>query len=90
MASYSIQATNVSQSTPVLAKGPITIFAETAVYWRVGTDPVADSKCAFIPAQGSIELRIPVKCSRIAFLAVNSPGHVSVTEQNGVKASCSA
>lgn len=90
MASYSIQATNSSQATPVLAKGPITIYTETAVYWRVGTDPMADNKCAFIPAQGTLSLRIPVKCSKIAFLAVQAPGHVSVLEQNGVKASCSA
>jgi len=35
-------------------------------------------------------LRIPVKCSKIAFLAVKDPGWVTIAEINGVKASCSA
>jgi hypothetical protein len=90
MASYSINAGSVSQSTPVLARGPVTITAQVSVFWRVGENPVADNKCALLRAGTSQELRIPVKCSRIAFLAVNTPGWVSVHEVNGTKASCSA
>jgi hypothetical protein len=90
MASYSINAGSVSQSTPVLARGPVTITAQVSVFWRVGENPVADNKCALLRAGTSQELRIPVKCSKIAFLAVNTPGWVSVHEVNGTKASCSS
>ena len=89
MASYSINANSVSQSTPVLARGPVTITAQASVFWRVGENPVADNKCALLRAGTTQTLRIPVKCSRIAFLAVKDPGWVTVHEVNGTKASCS-
>jgi hypothetical protein len=89
MATYSIQANNVSQTTSVLARGPVTITAQVSVFWRVGENPVADNKCALLRAGTSQELRIPVKCSKIAFLAVKDPGWVTVSEHNGTKASCS-
>ena len=90
MASYSINANSVSQSTPVLARGPVTITAQASVFWCVGENPVADDRCALLRAGASLQLRIPVKCSRIAFLAVKDPGWVTVHEVNGTKASCSA
>jgi hypothetical protein len=90
MASYSINANSVSQTTAVLARGPVTITATVNVYWRVGENPVADNKCALVRAGTSLQLRIPVKCSKIAFLAVNTPGWVTVHEVNGTKASCSS
>ena len=90
MASYSINANLVSQATPVLARGPVTITAQVSVFWRVGENPTADNKCALIRAGTSQELRIPVKCSKIAFLAVKDPGYVTVSEQNGgASSSCS-
>jgi hypothetical protein len=89
MASYSINANSVSQSTPVLARGPVTITSQASVFWRVGENPVADNKCALLRAGTTQTLRIPVKCSRIAFLAVKDPGWVTVSELNGTKASCS-
>ena len=89
MASYSINANPVSQSTPVLARGPVTITAQVSVYWRVGENPVADNRCALVRAGATQTLRIPVKCSKIAFLAVDTPGWVTVHEVSGVKASCS-
>ena len=90
MASYSINANSVSQPTPVLARGPITITAQVSVFWRVGENPTADNRCALLRAGASLQLRIPVKCSRIAFLAVNTPGWITVHEINGTKASCSS
>jgi hypothetical protein len=90
MASYSIQANDVSQTTPVLARGPITVTAQASVFWRVGENPVADDRCALLRAGTRLQLQIPVKCSRIAFLAVKDPGWVTVHEVNGTKASCSA
>ena len=90
MASYPINANSVSQSTPVLARGPITITAQVSVFWRVGENPQADNRCALLRAGTSLQLRIPVKCSRIAFLAVKDPGYVTVSEQNGgASSSCS-
>ncbi len=89
MASYSINANSVSQSTPVLARGPVTITAQVSVFWRVGENPVADNKCALLRAGTTQTLRIPVKCSKIAFLAVKDLGWVTVSELNGTKASCS-
>ena len=90
MASYSINANSVSQTTAVLARGPIIITADVSVYWRVGENPVADTNCAFVPAGKNLKIRIPVKCSKIAVLAVNESGWVSIRELNGTKASCSA
>ena len=90
MASYSINANSVSQTTPVLARGPVTITATVNVFWRVGENPQADNRCALLRAGTTQTLRIPVKCSRIAFLAVAEPGWVTVHEVNGTKASCSA
>ena len=89
MASYSINANSVSQATPVLARGPVTITTQTSVFWRVGENPVADDRCALLRAGTRLQLQIPVKCSRIAFLAVKDPGWVTVSELNGTKASCS-
>ena len=91
MSSYSIQANDVSQSTPVLQKGPVSIYASVTVYWVVGEDPVAvPGKCALIPAGETRKIRLPVKCSRIATLAVNEPGFVTVTEESGgASSSCS-
>jgi hypothetical protein len=68
MASYNLQANDISQSTPKLQKGPVTL--------RAGE---------------SRTLNLPVKCSRIAVLAVSTPGAVTIEEEiGGAKASCSA
>lgn len=90
MASYSIHANSVSQTTPVLARGLVIIAAQVSVFWRVGENPIADNRCALLRAGTSLQLRIPVKCSKIAFLAVKDPGYVTVSEQNGgASSSCS-
>jgi len=92
MASYSINANDVSQSTPVLQKGPISIHAQVAVYYIVGENPVANNKnCGLLMAGQTRNLRLPVKCSRVAVVAVKEPGYVTVTETGGgAKASCSS
>ena len=90
MASYSILADNTNQTTPVLARGPVTITSEVNIYWRVGENPLADNKCALVRAGTTQTLRIPVKCSKLAVLAVNAPGWVTIHEVNGTKASCSS
>lgn len=90
MASYSISANSVSQTTPVLARGPVTITSDVNVYWRVGENPTADNHCALVRAGTRLEIRIPVKCSKIAVLAVKEPGWVTIHEVNGTKASCSS
>lgn len=90
MASYSIQTSNISQTTPVLARGRILIVAEQAVYFRIGSEnPQADKHCAFISAGGTREISLPTSCLKLAVLAVNTPGNVTVVEINGTKASCS-
>lgn len=90
MASYSINANSVSQTTPVLARGLVTITSDVNVYWRVGENPTADNHCALVRAGTRLEIRIPVKCSKIAVLAVKEPGWVTIHEVNGTKASCSS
>ena len=90
MASYSINANSVNQTTPVLARGPVTITSDVNIYWRVGENPIADNRCALVRAGTRLEIRIPVKCSKIAVLAVNTPGWVTIHEVNGTKASCSS
>jgi hypothetical protein len=92
MAAYSVTATDVSQKSPVLKKGPIRIYASVSVYWVIGEAPTASTtKCALLRAGESIELRLPVKCSRLAVLAVKDAGTVTVTETgSGASSSCSA
>ena len=89
MASYSIQANNVSQATPKLQRGDIRITAEVSVYFRIGNDPVANETCAFIPAGTSRDIRLPTNCLQVAVRAVNNPGNVTVVEVNKTRASCS-
>jgi len=84
--------TNTSSSTQglKLRKGWVKIYASTSVYWTVGENPVASAdKCAMLRAGETIELKIPVNCSKLAVLAVNESGYVSVTDFPGAKASCS-
>jgi len=84
-------ASSDSQSTPVLQKGPITIYTEAAVYFVVGENPVAKSSgCALIRAGETVQLRLPVRCSRVAVMAVSTPGTVTITEiSGGNSSSCS-
>ena len=90
MASYSLQANDVSQSTPKLPKGTISMISDVPVFWIVGENPTATDKCALLLAHDVRILKLPVGCSRIAILAVDVPGPISISEINGTKASCSA
>lgn len=90
MASYNIQANNVSQSTPKLQRGEIKIISTVAIYFRIGNNPQADSKCAFIPAGESRQIRLPTNCLQAAVMAINKPGSVTIVEVNKTKSSCSA
>ena len=91
MTMYSIVADHQSQQTPVLKKGPITISSTVNVYFMIGSDAVANrEKCAIIRAGESRRINLPTRCLRLAVLAVNEPGVVSVTEESeGVRARCS-
>lgn len=91
MSAYSINSNNTSQTTPKLKRGTLRIYTSTNIFWVIGEDPVASNiKCALLRGGESVEIRLPVDCSRLAVIAVNEPGLVTVTEINGrVKASCS-
>lgn len=90
MASYNIQADTVSKSTPKLQRGEIKIVAEVSVYFRIGNDPIADNKCAFVPAGESRQIRLPTNCLQVAVQAVNASGGVTIAEVSKAKASCSS
>ena len=92
MSVYSLASNSVSQTTPKLKRGQIRIYSSTSIFWVIGEDPIAKSSgCALLRAGDTIEFRLPVNCSKLAILAVDEPGVVTVTEYNGrVKASCSA
>jgi hypothetical protein len=92
MAAYSLTATDVSQQSPKLKKGIIQIYTSVDIYWVIGEDPVATNDCcALLRAGQSIELRLPVKCSRLAVLAVRESGSVTIIEHNGgARSSCSS
>jgi len=91
MASYSIQASSFSQSTPVLRKGPVSIIASVSVYFVVGENPTVNpNTSALLLAGQTRRINLPVKCSKIAIMAVDTPGSVSIIEEStGTKASCS-
>ena len=92
MPAYSLHAGSMSQATPTLAKGPVRISTPVPIYWCVGQDPVANSSnCALLAPGKDLVLRLPVKCSKIAVLAVKDPGIVTVVEEfGGGSSSCSA
>jgi hypothetical protein len=91
MAMYSFIANEVSQSTPVLQKGPVSIYAAVNIYFSVGENPVANRQnCALIRAGETKQLKLPVKCCKIAVLAVSESGTVTVSEiSGGASSSCS-
>lgn len=92
MASYSLHATSESTHTPnKLTKGLVRILASVPVYWVVGEHPIARSSgCAILAAGQVLELKLPTGCARLAVLAVNKPGSVTVTElPGGASSSCS-
>jgi hypothetical protein len=91
MAAYSLTATDVSQQSPKLKKGTVRIYTSVDIYWVVGENPTATAdRCALLRAGDTIELRLPVKCSCIAVLAVRSAGAVTIVEHNGgARSSCS-
>ena len=93
MASYSIPVNNSTSTTTdnTLPKSTVQVSATVPVYYRVGSDnPQATAQCAVIQSGQTLTLRLPVKCLKIAFLAVNQPGYATIVEINGTKASCSA
>ena len=92
MASYSIPVNNLTSSTTpnTLPKSTVQVIATVPVYYMVGSDPTATSTCAVLPANQTLSLRLPVKCVKIAVLAVKDPGYVSIVEINGTKHSCQA
>lgn len=90
MSSYSLKVNDQDQTTPVLKKGWITIFASESVYFAVGENPTVDpKKSAVLPAKTSRRIRLPVKCSRMAFRACHTEAVVSVVEEGAVSSSCS-
>jgi hypothetical protein len=92
MSSYSLQATSQSSHTPnKLTRGPIRIWSAVPIYWVIGENPVAQANgCARLAAGQVLELRLPTSCARLAVLAVNEHGSVTVTEvSGGARASCS-
>lgn len=92
MASYSLRTTDASQQSPVLAKGKVQIRASAPIFWKIGENPTASRQgCAILPANQTLELVLPVNCSKLAVLAVKEPANVTVIESNGgARASCSA
>lgn len=91
MKSFTLQATKQNQQTSVLPKGKIKISTAVPVYYTIGNDPIVDpTNSALIKANTTIEIRIPVKCLKLAIMAVKDSGKVSVTElTGGASSSCS-
>jgi hypothetical protein len=92
MASYNLQASAQSTHTPSkLTRGRVRIWSTVPIYWVIGENPVARSSgCARLSAGQVLELRLPTSCARLAVLAVDKPGSVTVTEvPGGASSSCS-
>lgn len=91
MAVYTLLANDTSQQTPKLAKGTVRLYSTVPIYWVVGEDPqVTPGRSAVLSVGTTQELRLPVKCSRIAIQAVNESGSVTIIEVlGGASASCS-
>lgn len=91
MSSFVIQSsTTTSAQGPKLKRGRVKIYASTTVYWVIGENPQAvKGSCAVLRAGETVELKLPVNCSRLAVLAATEPGYVTITEVAGARASCS-
>lgn len=91
MSTYIINANHTSQSSPVLKKGKIRLYANVTVYWAVGENPTASRvNCAVLSAGESRDINLPVKCSKIAVMSADKDGIFTVTEiSGGAKGSCS-
>jgi hypothetical protein len=93
MASYSIPVNKTSSNTTdtTLPRSTVQLVSTVPVYYKIGSDwPIATADCALLPANKPITLRLPVKCLRVAALAVNDPGCVTIVEIKGTKHSCLA
>lgn len=93
MPAYSVPAkTNESTQGPKLRKGRIKIVSTVDIFWVIGENPVASrERCALLRAGETLELNLPVGCSRLAVLALCEDGNVNLMEiVGGAKASCSA
>lgn len=92
MTTYTIQANNESQSTPVLKRGRIQIYTTVPIYYMIAEWPEVDTKtCAVIPAGEFRDIVLKTKCNRIAVQAVKDSGTVTITEKyGGARSSCSA
>ena len=90
MASYSYKVAGQEQITPTLKKGWITLFASEPVYFAVGENPTVDiNKCAVLQAKTTRRIKLPVKCTKIAFRAVHNEAVITLVEEGGVSSSCS-
>lgn len=91
MSVYALTATHESQQSPVLNKGLVRITTSVSIYYAIGEMPIASSNnCAILNAGETKDIRFPVKCSKIAFLAVNQIGPLTILElPGGAKSSCS-
>lgn len=92
MASYSIKVSNVSQSSPVLAKGKVQLTTDVSVFYAIGTNPIAvPGKTSILRAGQKETLILPLDGYRIALIQVKEPGRASIVEQHGgASSSCSA
>lgn len=93
MPAYSIKSnTKTSTVGPKLKRGRLKITTTTDIFWVIGENPVAKpTGCAILRAGNSLELNLPVNCSRLAVLAISEPGSVGILDiTGGARASCSA
>ena len=93
MPAYSITSnTTTSTQGPKLKKGLVRIRTSTDIYWMIGENPTASkTNCAILRAGDTLELRLPVNCSKLSVLAIKEPGAVTIIDiTGGARSSCSA
>ena len=93
MTTYTIQANSQeSQATPVLQRGEIILQTTVPIFYMIAEWPVATSeKCAVLRAGETLKITLQTRCNRLAVLAVNNTGTVTVTEKLvKTRASCAS
>lgn len=87
-----MKVSNVSQSSPVLAKGKVQLTTDVSVFYAIGTNPIAvPGKTSILRAGQKETLILPSDGYRIALIQVKEPGRASIVEQpGGASSSCSA
>lgn len=89
MSTYSFAVSSNPQQSPKLRKGKLRISATVAVYWKLGANAVACTKCSLLGPNQKLDIDNPYSDAVISFLAAKKDGSATVFEViGGARSAC--